>query len=133
MKTKIFLGLLGAVLAGAGCVNTVSDRTTAGVPLLKDQIKGRYEKSVDQVYEAAKDVMKTDGALVHEGTVYNNQTNSFKVVEGKVNQRSVYIRIEPEDAKVTAVTVQARTKAGGPDVALAAQLDKEIALKLAGR
>jgi hypothetical protein len=133
MKTKIFLALTGAILAGAGCVNTVSDRTTAGVPLVKDQIMGRYERPVEQVFQAAKDVVLNDGAMTHEGTVYNDQTNSFKVVEGKVNQRSVWIRIEAEDPKVTALTVQARTKAGGADIQLAAQIKEEIALKLAGK
>jgi hypothetical protein len=35
------------------------------------------------------------------------------------------------DTKVTRVVVQVRTKAGAPDVALAGEIDKQIALRLA--
>jgi hypothetical protein len=53
-----------------------------------------------------------------------------KIVEAKINQRNVWVRVEPVDLKVTDVTVQARTAGGGSDVNLAAEIDKQIALKL---
>jgi hypothetical protein len=53
-----------------------------------------------------------------------------KTVEGKVNQRTVWVRVEAVDPKVTEVTVQTRTPGGLSDIDLAHQLEKEIALKL---
>lgn len=129
MKTTIFAILVGAVLVGAGCVSTVDERTTAGVPFIKDRVAGRYERSVDQVAQAAKQVVSSNGVLVNESTLYD-QTNAVKTVEGKVNQRTVWVRIEYIDPKVTAVTVQTRTPGGGSDIDLAHELEKQIALKL---
>ena len=129
MKTTIFAILCGAVLVGAGCVGTVDEHKTAGVPFIKDRITGRYERPVDQVAQAARQVVSTNGVLVNEATLYD-QTNAVKTVEGKVNQRNVWVRIESIDPKVTQVTVQTRTPGGGSDIDLAAELEKEIALKL---
>jgi Protein of unknown function (DUF3568) len=132
MRKIIFGTFIAAVLAGVGCVKTVNDRTTAGMPFLKDKIQARYERSVDQVTQATKDVITNLGTLVNEATMYNH-TNAVRTVEGKVNQRSVWVRVEGIDRTITEVTVQARTSGGGSDVDLAAQIDKEIALKLASR
>ena len=129
MKTTIFTILVGAVLAVAGCVSTVDERKTAGVPFIKDKVGGRYERSVDQVAQAAKQVVTANGVLINESTLYN-QTNAVKTVEGKVNQRTVWVRIEYVDPKVTEVTVQTRTPGGGSDIDLAHELEKQIALKL---
>ena len=55
-----------------------------------------------------------------------------RAIEGKVNERTVWIRVEQEpDPKITSVTVQARTKWGGSDIELVHQLSKEIYAKLA--
>jgi hypothetical protein len=129
MKTTIFTILLGAVLAGAGCVSTVDERKTAGVPFIKDRVEGRYERPVDQVAQAAKQVVTANGVLVNESTLYNS-TNAVKTVEGKVNQRTVWVRIQPIDAKITSVTVQTRGSGGGSDLDLAHEIEKQIALKL---
>ncbi len=129
MNKTIFAVLFGAVLIGAGCVSTVDERTTVGVPLIKDKIEGRYERSVDQVTSAAKQVITSNGVLVNESTLYN-QTNAVRTVEGKVNQRTVWVRVEAVDPKVTAVTVQTRTPGGGSDIDLAHEIEKQIALKL---
>jgi hypothetical protein len=129
MKTTILAVLTGVVLAGAGCVSTVDERKTAGVPFIKDRVEGRYERTVDQVAQAAKQVVTSNGVLINESTIYN-QTNTVKTVEGKVNQRNVWVRIEAVDPKVTAVTVQTRTSGGGSDIDLAHEIEKQIALKL---
>jgi hypothetical protein len=84
---------------------------------------------VDQVFDAAKQVLKTNGVLVREGVLYS-QTNQVKTVEGKVNERNVWVRIEGIEPKVTAVIVQTRTPGGGADLDLAHELEKQIALKL---
>jgi hypothetical protein len=129
MKTKIFAVLFGTILIGAGCVSTVNERSSPGVPFVKDKVEGRYERTVDQVFNASKQVLSTNGVLVREGTLFN-QTNAVKTVEGKVNQRSVWIRIEGVEPKVTAVIVQTRTAGGAADLDLAHEIEKQIALKL---
>ena len=129
MKEKIFLSLIGESLIGAGCVPTVTGRTSVGVPFIKDSVEGYYERPLDQVYDAAKEVVKFNGALVNE-SILHTETNMVKTVEGKVNQRSVWIRVEAMDPKVTGVAVQTRTKGGGTDIDLAHEIEKQIALKL---
>jgi hypothetical protein len=133
MNTKIFAGLFGLAILAVGCVSTVTGGKTAAVPFVKDKIESRYERPPEQVFQAAKEVIAYNGALVTEGTLFG-QTNamggSVKTIEGKVNQRTVWVRIEQVDPKVTAVAVQTRTSAGGTDIDLAAEIDKQIALKL---
>src|SRR2546425_12230748 len=129
MKEKIFLALIGASLIGAGCVPTVTGRTSMGVPFIKDSVEGHYERPLDQGYDAAKEVVKFNGTLVNE-SILHTETNTVKTVKGKVNQRNVWVRIEAVDPKVTAVTVQTRTKGGGSDIDLAHEIEKQIALKL---
>src|SRR5438093_2602895 len=122
MKEKIFLALIGASLIGVGCVPTVTGRSTGGVPFIKDAVEGHYERPLDQVFEAAKEVVKFNGTLINEGT-HHTETNTFKTVEGKVNQRSVWVRVEATDPKVTGVTVQTRTTGGVSDLDLAHELE----------
>ena len=131
MKTK-FLSLLGCVALialAAGCVRTVAGGHRAAVPFVKDKIEGRYERPVDEVFNAAKDVIRANGTLTKE-SILSSETNMVKAIEGKVNQRSVWVRVEQVDPKVSSVQVQARTKLGGTDIDLTHQLEKEIALKL---
>jgi hypothetical protein len=133
MKTSIFAVLLGLAVLVTGCVQTVGDGKTAGVPFVKDKIEGRYERPMDQVYQAAKEVVQFNGILVKESTLHGqtNAVNSIaKVVEGRVKQGTIWVRVEQIDPRVTAVTVQARTSGGGSDVDLAAEIDKQVALKL---
>src|ERR1700710_2915746 len=105
MKIKLFVGFLIASLAviGAGCVETVDGRSQAGVPFVKEKIEGRYERSVSQVLDAARAVIKLNGTLTSENTVNNS-------LEGKVNQITVWVRVEELDSvkPVTRVIVQAR-------------------------
>lgn len=114
-----------------GCVGTVNDRTTAGVPWVKDKVEGRYERSVDDCFNASKDVVRTLGTLVNEEILYNTtNTSGVKTVQGKIEQRSVWIRVEPVDATVTSVLIQTRTPGGASDIELAAEIKTRIALKL---
>ncbi len=129
MKTTILAALFGTVLLLAGCVGTVSDRTTAGMPFIRDRVEGRYERPVAPVFEAAKSVISTSGALLNEATLYN-ETNLVKTITGKVNERNVWVRVEGLEPKLTAVIVQTRTLGGGSDLDLAHEIEKRIALKL---
>ena len=132
MKTKVLAVLFGGLLATAGCVGTVTGGKTGGVPFVKDTFESAYRLPPEVIFTAAKEVIRADGVLVNEGINYS-QTNAMKVVEGRVNQRKVWISITPANAQVTTVAVQTRTSAGGPDLTLANQIDKEIAIKLASR
>jgi hypothetical protein len=64
--------------------------------------------------------------MLHQG-----DDSVAKALEGRVNQRRIWIRVEPVDDLVTSVVVQARTSAGGTDRELAFELEKQIAIKLA--
>ena len=130
MKINLLTLLLIAALAGlaTGCVETVDGKSEMGVPFVKDKVEGRYERSVPQVLEAARAVIKFNGQLTGDNTVNNS-------LEGKVNEVSVWVRVDEIDTikPVTRVQVQARTKGGGTDLDLAHEIEKQIALHLAAR
>ena len=128
MKSKFFAVIAGLVVVTAGCVDTVSGRKTAAVPWVKDSIEGRYERPAAQVYDAAKSVLALNGTLLNETTIHG--TNAVFALEGRVNQRSVWISVTQVEPKISSVVVQARTKAGGTDIELVHELEKQIALKL---
>ena len=126
MKRKlIFVEAIcaGAVLL-AGCVNTIDGRREMGIPLLKDSVAGRYERPTLEVWAAAKDVLKFNGTLYSEDMLRST-------LEASVDTRTVWVKVEPVDQRITKVSVQARTKGGGADIALAGEIDKEIAVRLA--
>jgi hypothetical protein len=56
--------------------------------------------------------------------------NMVKTIQGKVDQRTVWVRVEQLDPKTTATVVQTRTSGGVSDIDLAAQIDKQIYGKL---
>lgn len=132
MKTKISLVLVGALVLVAGCVQTVNDRHAFALSPGKDKFEGRYERSVAQVYAASVDVVKRNGAIERESNI-TTSTNLVKSIEGKVNNRKVWVRVEPVDPNVTSVKVQVRTKGGGTDLVLTQELQKQIAIELATR
>jgi hypothetical protein len=130
MKTKMLVVLLGGLVCVAGCVSTVNDRTTAAVPFVKDKFEGRYQRTPEQVYAAAVEVVKFMGTISRESTI-NPGPNQVKAIEGKVNGRNVWVRVEAVDPTVTSVTVQVRTRGGGSDLDLTQEIQKQIAIKLA--
>lgn len=132
MKIK-FLALLSGVvvaLAATGCYSKVSGGGRFGVPFAKDKVYGVYEKSVEAVYSAAAQTMKDKGVISSESTVNESPTNTIRTIVGRVDQRNIYIRVEPQDVNLTRIEVQARTPAGGTDLPLAHTLEKEIALRM---
>jgi hypothetical protein len=132
MKMKFLAGLggIGFVLITAGCVGTVSGTHSPAMSWGQDYMAGRYDRSVDQVYQASVQVIQTDGTLITE-YVPHDSTNDVRSLYGKVNDRNVWIRVEEIDPQITQVTVQVRTKWGTKDLDLAHEMDKEIALQLA--
>ena len=129
MKLKLWSAILLPLILTGGCVKTVNDSKTAAVPFVKDKVEGRYERSVKDVYDAAVYVIKFNGTLQNTSVLYDT-TQTAQTIEGRVNKRRIWIRVEPVDAKVTSVVVQARTSAGGTDMNLAHELEKQIALQL---
>lgn len=127
MKRNLFALLLAAGLAGVvtGCVETVDGRSQAGVPFIKDKFVSQYDVSANQVFEAAKKVLAFNGQLTAENTLNHS-------LEAKVNQVSVWVRVEAVDTAkpITKVTVQTRDKAGASDLDLGKEIDKQIALQL---
>ncbi|EEF57188.1 hypothetical protein [Pedosphaera parvula] len=128
MKNKFLILLLVAGLASlvAGCVSTVDGRSEAGIPFLKDSVEGRYERTVPVVFAAAKQVLAFNGALVAENTLNNS-------LEARIAQREVFVRVQELDPvkPITRLVVQTRTPAGGTDIDLAHEIEKQIALKMA--
>jgi len=130
MKTKIFAALFGIAIVATGCVSTVTDTKTAAVPLQRDRVEGRYQRTVDQVYQASVQVIQNNGVVVTE-FIPHDTTNTVRSLRGKANQCNVWLRVEAVDPRITAVTVEARTKWGASNIDLAHELEKEIALQLA--
>ncbi|HEY3762422.1 MAG TPA: DUF3568 family protein [Verrucomicrobiae bacterium] len=132
MKIKFLAGLagIGIVILTAGCVGTVSGTHSAAVSWGQDYVAGRYDRSVDQVYQASVQVVQTDGTLITE-YVPHDTTNDVRALYGKVNNQNVWIRVEGIAPQITQVTVQSRSKWGTKDLDLVHELEKEIALQLA--
>ena len=112
MKRRLIL-IVGCASLGlsllTGCYSTVEGRTKAGLPFSKDRIDSRYERPLDQVFGAAKDVLKFNGTLEGENTI-------SKTLWAKVDTRTVWVKVEEAEPKITSVTVQARTKGGVADI-----------------
>jgi hypothetical protein len=125
MKMKLFAWLIAGCLAGlaVGCVSTLDGHTKAAVPFQKDKIEGRYERPVEQIYVAAKKVLAFNGVLTGENTIQN-------ILQAKVNTRTVWVKVDQVDPRVSRVIVQVRTKGGAGDIDMAAELEKQIALQL---
>ena len=129
MKTIFALSLVAMGVLAVGCVSTVDERKTAAMPLGRDKVERRYERTVAQVHEAAKQVLQQYGTLLRDTDLLGN-TNTTFALEGKVNQRTVWMRVEAVEPRLTLLQVQARTGAGMTDLDLVYELDKQIALRL---
>src|SRR5258705_5883778 len=125
MKVKFIFAVCGLAVACivSGCVTRVDGRQQVGVHFANDKKEDRYERSPMEIWTAAKDVLNFNGRLYSEDVMKST-------LEAAVNTRTVWVKIEPVDATMTRVIVQARTKGGGPDADLASEIDKQIALRL---
>src|SRR5687767_12591336 len=125
MRAKLFLMLVAGlqVVWFTGCYPAVDGRRGLGMPFVKDTIEARYERAPMEIWKVAKEVISYNGQLASEDVLKNT-------LEGSVNTRRVWVRVEPLDERVTRVMVQSRTKAGAADLEMAGEIDKQIALKL---
>ena len=91
---------------------------------MKDHLVRVYERPVLQCWDAAKDVLNANGTIFSDDRMQST-------VSARVDTRTVRVKVESIDPKMTRVTVQVRTKAGNSDLDLAGEIDKQIALRLA--
>lgn len=75
------------------------------------------------IFEAAKEVLAHNGTLTGENTISNTLT-------AQIDTRRVVVSVDEVEPGVSRVIIEARTKASLPDLDLAAELDKQIALRL---
>ncbi len=132
MKTKILAAFagVGMVLFAIGCVHTVSGNKAMATSFGEDRFTGRYQRSPDQVYQASVTVLNNNGVLLTE-YIPHDTTNSVRSIYGKVNDRKVWIRVEPVDPKITAGDGGgAHERRACRDQDLVHELEKEIALQL---
>ncbi len=118
------LTILVLALVATGCVSTVDNRKLAGNPLMKDKIVRVYERPVLQTWGAAKEVLSANGLIIHEDVMQSTFT-------AKIDTRTVLVKVEAVDPKMTRVTTQVRTRMRNADLDLAGEIDKQIALRLA--
>jgi hypothetical protein len=125
MKSKVlaWIACLALTVVFSGCYRSVEGRTRAGMPLSKDRIESRYERSVDQLFAASKQVLGFNGTLTLENTIN-------KTLEAKIDTNTVWIRVDEVEPNITRIIVQARKKGGTSNIALASEIDKQIALQL---
>ena len=85
----------------------------------KDTIVSRYEVPYEQVYEAAKAVLKESGTLVSDDQVSNT-------LRARIDNNTVWIKLDSSEPRITTMSVEARTSGGAPHVDLASEIDKRI-------
>jgi hypothetical protein len=106
-----------AMLLGA-CHTTLDGRLKPGLPG-KDTIVSRYEVSYNELYEAAKAVLKDTGTLVSDDQV-------SKVLRARVDTNTVWIKLDDSEPNITTMSVEVRTSGGAPHVEMASEIDKRI-------
>jgi len=130
MNKKIFAVFAGAAIIATGCVHTVTDSTTFAVSYGRDSVAGRYQRPLQEVYQASVKVISDNGVLLTEH-IPHDYTNEVRSLEGRVQDCKVFIRVEQIDPKISQVDVEARTKMGRVNIDLVHELEKDIALELA--
>lgn len=120
----VLIGISTLLVLAAGCVRTVDNRREYGNPLVKDKVVRVYERPVMQCWAAAKDVLAANGTVINEDVMQST-------VSARIDTRTVRVKTESIDPKMTRITTQVRTKTGNSDLDLAGEIDKQIALRLA--
>jgi len=114
---------LGVVVSQSGCIATADGQTKAAVPFRKDKLVSNYEFPLHRVCDAARLALKDHGVIQSENVI----NHSFVA---KVNERWVWVGVTEIKPTLVQVVTQVRTRWGGTDLDLAAELDKVIALNL---
>ena len=93
------------------------------MPGIRDTVISRYERPKDQVLNSAREVLSRTGTLTGDDVVNN-------AVSAKIDNRSVWVTVAEVEPLVTEVKVRVRSSRGTGDLAMAAEIDKQIALGL---
>jgi hypothetical protein len=126
MKKVIFPIVAGLVVFLTGCVGTVTQTKPGLPPNYQDRVAVRYEHSVERVFAAAKNALNSFGHISREAEIFS-ETTAIRTIEGGINRNAIYIRIEGQGPRASTAVVQVRTKSGGTDLRVAADLQKNIA------
>ena len=124
INAVIVLTISTLAILGSGCVRTIDGRREAGNPMVQDKLIRVYERPVMQCWAAAKDVLAANGTLFSEDVMQSS-------LAARVDTKTVRVKVEQIDPKMSRVTTQVRTKMGNSDLDLAGEIDKQIALRLA--
>lgn len=128
MRNKNFLtltGLISTLFLFSGCaIFLLGAGAAGGVAISKDTIEGHFDKKMDQVWKAAREV------LMHEGFIrLEDKPHSF--LEGEVRKSTVKIELLQVSEKTVRIRVKARKGHNLlPDPDLANQLYNKIFHKL---
>ncbi|MSU37116.1 MAG: hypothetical protein EXS36_18875 [Pedosphaera sp.] len=122
---KLYLAALSAsaVLALSGCFQTQEGNYQAGLPAARDTIESKYERTTEEVFEAAKKALIQNGTIVSENLV-------SKSLKARVDTSTVWVRIEQAEPNIARIWTQVRNSKGTGDIRLASELDKQTALQL---
>lgn len=112
------MGWACLLLLTAACHTTLEGRLKPGFPG-KDTIVSRYEVPFSQVYDAALAVLRDTGTLISDDRV-------SKVMRARIDNTTVWVKLDDSEPGITTVSVEARTSAGVADVDLASEVDKRI-------
>ena len=124
MSFRLILLCFASSLAAVsvGCISTPQGKQF-GVPGIRDTVVSRYERPLDQVLNSAREVLSRTGTLTGDDLVIN-------AVSAKINNRSGWVTVAEAEPLVTEVKVRVRSSRGTGDLALAAEVDKQIAIGL---
>ena len=122
IKTFFVVSVSALTLLTSGCIPTPDGRGAVGVKIASDTIHSRYDRTVAQLNDATRQVLKRNGKIQMDDVA----NNSFKA---RINEHNVWVKITKVDEKNSEVLVQARGTTTG-DIELAAEIDKQIALQL---
>ncbi len=124
MAFRLFLLCVASSLAAVSvaCISTPQGKQFA-VPGVRDTVVSRYERPMDQVINSAREVLSRTGTITGDDVVNNE-------VSAKIDNRSVWVTVSEVEPLVTEVKVRVRSSRGTADQAMAAEIDKQIAIGL---
>ena len=124
MTFRLFLLCVASSLAAVsvGCISTPQGKQF-GLPGVRDTVVSRYERPMDQVINSAREVLSRTGTITGDDVVNNE-------VSAKIDNRSVWVTVSEVEPLVTEVKVRVRASRGTADQAMAAEIDKQIAIGL---
>ena len=124
MTFRLILLCVASSLAAVsvGCISTPQGKQF-GLPGVRDTVVSRYERPMDQVINSAREVLSRTGTITGDDVVNN-------AVSAKIDNRSVWVTVSEVEPLVTEVKVRVRSSRGTADQAMAAEIDKQIAIGL---